>query len=209
MNWTINDQLKKLWYKFQLYINDGVFNNKPLQLRKTETDTNRLIQQCLQANTTAQYTLYEKYSRAMYSTTVRMLGNNEDAEDALQDAFVNAFKNLKRFDNRVSFGAWLKRITVNVCLNKLRQKKLNWLELDFDIPDADEDEPIEIDPAVFSEAVEKLPSGCKTVFSLKAFEGFTHEEIAQELNISLSTSKSQFIRAKKLLRFSLNKTSQL
>lgn len=174
-----------------------------------EKDTKDLIKDCLKNDQAAQFELYKRYSNAMYSTTVRMLGNNEDAEDALQDAFVNAFKHLKRFDGRVTFGAWLKRITINVCLNKLRKKQLKWLELDFDIPDEKDAEEFSIDPSALNAAIEKLPSGCKTVFTLKAFEGYKHEEIAQELNISLSTSKSQFVRAKKLLNFSLKKLVQL
>jgi RNA polymerase sigma-70 factor (ECF subfamily) len=144
----------------------------------------------------------------MYATTLRMLSNIEDAEDALQDAFVNAFNNLNKFDARVTFGAWLKRITINVCLNKLRKTKLKWLELSFEIPDeVEEDYSIDIDSV--KQAIEKLPSGCKTVFLLKTFEGYKHEDIAKELKISLSTSKSQFIRAKKLLSFSLKKFIQL
>jgi RNA polymerase sigma factor (sigma-70 family) len=178
-------------------------------LDKKEKDTNDLIKACLKNDQVAQFQLYKQYSNAMYSATVRMLGNNEDAEDALQDAFVNAFKHLKKFDGRVTFGAWLKRITINVCLNKLRKKQLKWLELDFDIPDQKEEEEFKIDSEALNAAIEKLPSGCKTVFTLKAFEGYKHEEIAQHLNISLSTSKSQFVRAKKLLNFSLKKLVQL
>lgn len=176
---------------------------------KKEKDTQDLIKACLKNNQAAQFQLYKQYSNAMYSTTVRMLGSNEDAEDALQDAFVNAFKHLKKFDGRVTFGAWLKRITINICLNILRKKKLKWLELDFDIPDKKEEEEFKIDPEALNAAIEKLPSGCKTVFTLKAFEGYKHEEIAQELKISLSTSKSQYVRAKKLLNFSLKKLVQL
>lgn len=176
---------------------------------KKEKDTKDLIKACLKHDQAAQFQLYKRYSNAMYSTTVRMLGNNEDAEDALQDAFVNAFKHLRKFDGRVTFGAWLKRITINVCLNKLRKRKLKWLELDFDIPDQREVEEFNIEPEALNAAIEKLPSGCKTIFTLKAFEGYKHEEIAQELNISLSTSKSQFVRAKKLLTFSLKKLVQL
>jgi len=90
-------------------------------LRAKEVDIKDLIQACLANNPQAQFELYSRYSKAMYSIAVRMLGNTPEAEDALQDAFVNAFKNLKKFDNRVSFGAWLRRILINVCLNKLRQ----------------------------------------------------------------------------------------
>lgn len=174
-----------------------------------DKDITALISDCLVNNKSAQFELYQRYAKAMYSTTMRMLSNTEDAEDALQEAFVNAFKNLKKFDGRVTFGAWLKRITINVCLNKLRKKQLKWLELDFDIPDAAIDEVPIIDLNELNAAIEKLPSGCKAVFTLKAFENYKHEEIAEALNISLSTSKSQFIRAKKLLSFSLKKLVQL
>lgn len=164
-----------------------------------------LIKHCLKNNPNAQKSLYDRYANAMYSTTVRILGNNQDAQEALQDSFVNAFTNLKRFDGRVTFGAWLRKITINVCLNKLRARKFELLHLDFDIPDVNSEEKLTIEPVLLNAAIEKLPSGCKAIFTLKAFEGFKHEEIAKELNISESTSKSQFVRAKKLLRLSLKK----
>lgn len=178
-------------------------------MRAKEVDIKELIQACLANNPQAQFELYSRYSKAMYSIAVRMLGNTPEAEDALQDAFVNAFKNLKKFDNRVSFGAWLRRILINVCLNKLRQKKLKWLELDFDIPVQEPLEETQINPKELHAAVEKLPSGCKAVFVLKAFEGYRHEDISKELGISLSTSKSQFIRAKKILSYSLQKLMEI
>ncbi|MFK7783509.1 MAG: RNA polymerase sigma factor [Crocinitomicaceae bacterium] len=162
-----------------------------------------LLEHCSKSDPKAQKALYERYSVAMYSTTVRILGNNRDAQEALQDSFVNAFKNLKRFDGRVTFGAWLKKITINVCLNKLRANKFELLHLDFDIADTISDEKLTLEPKLLNEAIEKLPSGCKAIFTLKAFEGFKHEEISKELNISASTSKSQFVRAKKLLQLSL------
>ena len=168
-----------------------------------------LINECLKKNAKAQHALYQKYANAMYSTAVRMLGETPEAEDALQEAFINAFRNLKKFDARVTFGAWLKRITINVCLNKLRKKKLNWLELDFDIPEETSEHEIQLDPVLLNAAIEKLPTGCRTVFTLKAIEGYKHEEIANELNISLSTSKSQYIRAKELLNYSLKKLIRL
>ncbi|MBD3636079.1 MAG: RNA polymerase sigma factor [Crocinitomicaceae bacterium] len=178
-------------------------------MEQVEIHIDSLIKQCLENNTTAQYALYEQYSSAMYSVAVRMMGNNQDAEDALQDAFVNAFQHLRKFDGRVTFGAWLRRITINVCLNKLRKQKLKWLELDFDIPDQTEQKEMIIDPGRINQAIEKLPSGCRTVFTLKAFEDYKHEEIAKALNISLSTSKSQYVRAKKLLSLSLKNLLEL
>lgn len=170
------------------------------------TETDQLIARCLNGEGAAYRQLYEQYCKALYSTSVRMLGNTQDAEDALQEAYVNIFNNLKKFDARVTFGAWAKRITINVCLNKLRKKKLRWIELDFDLAESDDQETMpEISAELLHEVIEKLPSGCKAVFVLKAFEEYRHEDIAKELKISLSTSKSQFVRAKKLLIYSLKK----
>jgi len=176
-------------------------------LEYSKLTVEELIEQCLKNNIHAQKSLYNRYSQAMYSTTVRILGNNEDAQEALQDSFVNAFTSLKRFDGQATFGAWLKRITINVCLNKLRARKFELLHLDFDVPEEDSEEELTIKPEMLNSAIEKLPSGCKAIFTLKAFEGFKHQEISKELNISESTSKSQYIRAKKLLRLSLKKVN--
>jgi RNA polymerase sigma factor (sigma-70 family) len=178
-------------------------------VKENEPDINALVRQCLNGNTVAQHALYERYSRAMHSTAVRILGQNEDAEDALQESFVKAFLKLNSFTGSASFGAWLKRITINECLNRLRKKKLEWPDLNFDIADERDDEPLDIDAAELNDLIAKLPSGCKTVFCLKAIEDYSHEEISVELNISLSTSKSQFARAKELLHFSLKKRVKL
>lgn len=195
--------------RFQLFREVVVFKNKRDVLEKVKDNTEDLIKQCLLNDISAQNELYNRYCRAMYSTAVRMMGNNEDAKEALQDAFVRAFKHLRKFDGRVTFGAWMRKITINVCLNRLKKKNLKWIELDFEISDDHPEEPLQIDPALLNDAIEKLPSGCRTVFTLKAIEGFKHEEIAKELNISLSTSKSQFVRARKLLHLSLKKLIQI
>lgn len=168
-----------------------------------------LIQRCLGHDRAAQYELYGRYSQAMYSTAVRILGQTDEAEDALQESFFNAFTNLNKYKGSASFGAWLKRITVNVCLNKLRKRKLKWIELDFDLVEEEHDVQPDLDVKRINEVIQKLPTGCRAVFVLKAIEGYSHEEIADELKISLSTSKSQYIRAKNLLSLSLKRVIEL
>lgn len=162
-----------------------------------------LIKKCIKNDSKAQFELYNKYAQAMYSLSVRILGNNDDAQDALQDSFIKAFKSIPTFDGRVTFGAWLRKITINTCLNKLRKNKLQWVELQQEFPEEVNNHELKIDEFKLNKAIERLPKGCRAIFTLKAIEGLEHQEIANYLNISISTSKSQFKRAKELLRQTL------
>lgn len=165
----------------------------------------RLIEGCLKKQNLSQKALYDHYSKAMFNVAVRILGTVPEAEDALQESFIKMFNNLSKFDGRVTFGAWFKRITINECLNRLRKNNINWMEINKDIPEEQpEEKEVIFSPEKLNEAIAKLPDGCRAVFTLKAFEEYKHEEIAESLNISLSTSKSQFVRAKKLLQQSLS-----
>ena len=165
----------------------------------------QLIKGCLNKEKLPQKALYDQYSKAMFNVAVRILGTVPEAEDALQESYIKMFTNLSKYDGRVTFGAWFKRITINECLNRLRKNKINWLEIDQDIPqEQPEEKEVVITTEILNSAIAKLPDGCRAVFTLKAFEEYKHEEIAESLSISLSTSKSQFVRAKKLLQQSLN-----
>ena len=154
----------------------------------------------------AQSRLYQLYSRAMYNICTRMLGDPAAAEDALQEAFVNAFRKLHLFEGRSSFGAWLKRIVINKCLSILNKKQLFTEPIDERVmqePDGgghDGGYAMDLTPTQVHEAIKGLPEGCRVVFTLYQLEGYDHQEIASILDVSVSTSKSQFHRAKKLLR---------
>ena len=164
----------------------------------------RLIEGCLKKQNLSQKALYDQYSKAMFNVAVRILGTVPEAEDALQESFIKMFNSLSKFDGRVSFGAWFKRITINECLNRLRKNKLNWMEIKEDIPETTTEEKEGVfTPEKLNQAISNLPDGCRAVFTLKAFEEYKHDEIAESLGISLSTSKSQFVRAKKLLKQTL------
>lgn len=164
----------------------------------------QLIKGCLKNQKLSQKALYDQYSKAMFNVAVRILATTPEAEDALQESFIKMFNNLSKFDGRVSFGAWFKRIVINECLNRLRKNNINWLEIDQDIPEErQEEKEVVFTTEKLNQAISNLPDGCKAVFTLKAFEEYKHEEIANSLGISLSTSKSQFVRAKKLLQQSL------
>lgn len=170
-----------------------------------------LVEACKKGDRTAQFRIYNLYSRAMYNLSIRMLGDKATAEDALQEAFVNAFKNIHRFEGRSSFGAWLKRIVVNKCLSILQKRKMFFESIDervMEIEQEKEEETYiwsEIPPAKVHQEIKKLPEGCRVIFNLYQLEGYDHQEIGEILGVSVSTSKSQYHRAKKLLRERLSR----
>lgn len=161
-----------------------------------------LIEECRQGNSRAQFSLYHQYSKAMYNLAFRILNNREDAEDVLQETFTDCFIMLNSFRFESTFGAWLKRILVNRCINHLKKRKalLTFCdEFPVDIYDEDE-ENTEYDLGKIHDGIQKLPDGYRIIFTLYLLEGYDHEEISQILGITESTSKSQYSRAKQKLR---------
>ena len=132
-----------------------------------------------------------------------MTGNMAHAEDVLQDAFIIAFKNLKVLKQAGAFGGWLKQIVVNACISHCK-RSFNWKELDEVQHDMIADETTEwwttISLSLVHAEIKKLPDGCRQIFVLYAMEDNTHKAIAEQLGISEGTSKSQYHRAKKILR---------
>jgi RNA polymerase sigma-70 factor (ECF subfamily) len=134
-----------------------------------------------------------------------MINQQEEAEDVLQEAFTYAFMRLSSFRFESSFGAWLKRIVVNTCINQLKKRRLELVYTDSTYDVLPEEEVIDYGEINFEvekvrKAIEKLPEGYRVVFSLYLLEGYDHKEIAEIMNISESTSKSQFLRAKKKIK---------
>ncbi len=163
-----------------------------------------IIEKSKKGNTRAQYNLYNKYAKAMYNISYRIMGTTEEAEDMLQDAFTEAFRKIHTFRYESAFGAWLKRIVVNRCINEIKRKKANldFFEdmTSFEVDDRKEEElpPLSID--AIRKAMEFLPQGNRLIFSLYLLEGYDHREIAQILNTSESNSKSQYMRAKRKIK---------
>jgi len=159
-----------------------------------------LITDSIKGSNKARYQLYQLYSKAMFNVCFRMMNSREDAEDMLQETFIQAFQKLETFRNESSFGTWLKTITIHTCINALNKRKLDLKYFDeMHRFDAVEEEPEE---ALYTtenivEAMNQLPEGGRIVFSLYLLEGYDHGEIAQILNITESTSKTQFMRAKR------------
>lgn len=140
----------------------------------------------------------------MYNVAYRIVGSREEAEDVLQEAFTDCFRKIGTYRSESTFGAWLKKIVINKCINRLRKREAEVVYLDDWAPleRADEEAPPEPwpDPAMIARAVEKLPDGYRIVFSLYLLEGYDHSEISQILGISESTSKTQYLRAKDKLK---------
>jgi len=165
-----------------------------------------IIEQSKRGNVKAQYELYNRYAKAMLNTSYRMMGSVEEAEDMLQEAFTDAFRRLESFRHESTFGAWLKRIVVNKCINEIKRKKAALVFVDdlsdygFNQEDEIDYESIGLDVQSVKRAMDKLPAGSRIIFSLYLLEGYDHREIAQILGVSESNSKSQYMRAKRRIK---------
>ena len=130
-----------------------------------------------------------------------MMNNREEAEDMLQEAFTQAFLKLHTFRHESAFGSWLKRIVINICINAINKKRIELAYLEDnnrkDIVEEEQEEEVQYDVKSIKDAMQQLPEGGRMIFSLYLLEGYDHVEIAQILNITESTSKSQFMRAKR------------
>jgi len=167
----------------------------------------KIIEASKTGDSRAQYRLYQLYSKAMYNVCMRIMNNREDAEDMLQESFTEAFIKLDTFRYEATFGAWLKRIVVNRCLNHLKRRNPEISTVD-DLISYDQEEvqfeDNELDINKIQRAIEKLPDGYRVIFSLYLLEGYDHGEIAHIMGITESTSKTQLHRAKAKLKELLN-----
>ncbi len=171
-----------------------------------KTDIHRhVIERSRQNDRKAQYELYRLYAGAMLNVAYRLTGSREEAEDMLQEAFCDAFRRLDSFRFESTFGAWLKRIVINRCINEIKRRKVE-LEFFDEMPAAREsmaeehysEEGLNVDR--IKKAMVKLPKGSRMIFSLYLLEGYDHKEIADILDISESNSKMQYKRAKSRIR---------
>lgn len=157
-----------------------------------------LVSRCIDGDMSAYRQLYNRYVKAMYNTALRIVNSPTDAEDILQEAFTDAFLQLKRFENRSTFGAWLRQIVIYKSISFLKKKKISFAELDShsDIADAVNEERVWYTTETIREAIQGLPDGYRTVLSLYLFEGYDHEEIAETLGVTNTTVRTQYMRAR-------------
>ena len=172
-----------------------------------------LVRRCKQGDAGAFEELYRAHSARLYSLLLRMVGAAEDAEDLLQDVFLQAHRKLDSFRGESSLGTWLYRLAVNQCLDYLRgrQSKMTRVTESFEDEAVQEPaSPAPVIPAAISRvdlerAIARLPEGCRLAFVLHDVEGFAHHEVAGLLGISEGTSKSQVHKARLRLRTLLSR----
>jgi len=168
-----------------------------------------LVAKCKRGDVQSHETLYRQYAKAMFNTSLRIVNNASDAEDVLQESFASAFQHLDRFDYSSTFGAWLKRIVVNNSINALRKKKLAFIDIsdcnagEMKDTEAPDEEDIQLKVEAIKKAMVLLPNGYRSVLSLLLFEGYDYEETGEILNISPSTVRTQYHRAKQKLLHTL------
>jgi len=169
----------------------------------------QLVAQCINGNYRAQKKLYQQYSGLMMGVAMRYSSCKQEAEDVLQDAFITVFTKLKDYNNTGPLGAWIRRIVVNTSLMRLRKNKHNKMHIQMDeslaIEEVSENALSKIAAEELMLKIQKLAPGFRMIFNLYAIEGYTHLEISKELGISVGTSKSQYSRARAILKIMIAK----
>ncbi|GLB52013.1 hypothetical protein NBRC110019_10520 [Neptunitalea chrysea] len=166
-----------------------------------------IIEKCKNNDRKAQVQLYNNYCNGMFHVAYRFLKSVEDAEDAMQEAFVKAFKKLHQYNSEVPFGAWLKRIVINHCLDQLKYDKNKIESIEDQLY-----EPVEVENEEFSEAwllevkesimeaIERLSEKYRIVVLLFLVEGYDHKEISEILGITETASRTKLLRGKRKLQ---------
>jgi RNA polymerase sigma factor (sigma-70 family) len=166
-----------------------------------------LIQGCIRKDKNAQHTLFEKYAGILMSICRRYAGDQHEAEDMLQDAFISIFSHINQFKFAGSFEGWLKRITVNAAIKILQKRNIKVIGIT-----NDQNELVSPDFNILSDLntedllklINQLPDGYRIIFNLYVIEGYSHDEIAAMLKIKTATSRSQLSKAKAILKDKIN-----
>jgi RNA polymerase sigma factor (sigma-70 family) len=185
-----------------------MFKSKVQHKTSTSTATDDwpgLVRACLASDRGAQRRLYDAFKGKLFGVCQRYASSRQEAEDLLQEGFVQVFRDLHQYRGEGSLEGWIRRVVVRVALQQLRQQKLQYVALDdrgieqlaeqHDLPAFDEDMTRHL-----LRLLHEMPPGFRAVLNLYVFEGYTHREIGEALGISEGTSKSQYLRAKEYLR---------
>ncbi|MBC3847054.1 RNA polymerase sigma factor [Winogradskyella echinorum] len=160
----------------------------------------KLIQLCKKGNEVAQMQVYDKYAQAMFTIACRYLINEEDAKDAMQEGFLKAFVNMDSYKPDATFGAWLKRIIINQCLDVLKKRKIEFSNDEVENLKVVDDDNWDFDNSISKQnilnAIEQLNEKHKIVVQLYLVEGYDHEEISEILEIPIKTSRTHLRRGK-------------
>lgn len=186
--------LKASLFKQQASFN---YNRKPA-IVLTEQE---LIKGCIKQNPLCQRMLFDQYAGKFMTVCLRYANDAMEAEDMLQDGFVRIFNNIHQFKFEGSFEGWMRRIVVNVCLKQLQKKKLYFSEIkEYSGPALEASAYTSLGEEDLMKLISNLPDGYRIVFNMNVIEGYSHEEIANMLSIQPSTSRSQLVKARKMLQ---------
>lgn len=170
-----------------------------------------LVSGVLRGSPAHQTALYRQFSVPMFRVVLRFARDKAEAEDMLQDGFIRVFRDMAQFRGEGALGGWIRRIMVNTALSHLRKQR-DFLRDTGDFSPfeskfrTEEDFAANLDAETLMKYLQKLPPGYRAVFNLYAVEGFSHEEIAEQLGISIGTSKSQLFKAREYLKKMLDKS---
>jgi RNA polymerase sigma-70 factor (ECF subfamily) len=173
-----------------------------LEIQKSRTEED-LIKGCKAKEALAQRLVFERYAGKMFALCIRYIKDRSEAEEIMIGGFTKVFEKVNQFKSEGSFEGWIRRIMVNESLIYLRKNKNMYLEVD--ISEADREPNFqtletELEAEDLMKMIQELPMGYRTVFNLYAIEGYSHQEIADQLGINVNTSKSQLSRARKILQ---------
>ncbi|HVZ25951.1 MAG TPA: sigma-70 family RNA polymerase sigma factor [Sediminibacterium sp.] len=167
------------------------------------TDEYELIQGCIRQDSRSQRVLFDRYAGKMMGVCLRYANDSMEAEDMLQDAFIKVFQYIGQFKFEGAFEGWIRRIVVNTAIRHLEKKKLHFKDIDENgpqTPQIDAQAYTQLNQAELLKLISQLPEGYRLVFNLNAIEGYSHEEIAEMLHIQPGTSRSQLVKARKMLQ---------
>ncbi len=170
----------------------------------------QLARACVNGNEKAQKRLFEKYSGQMMAVCLRYGSDHQEAEDMFQDGFIKVFQKLEKYNGKGALGAWIRRTIVNNALDQIRKNKrendhVSQYEVEFKLENQGHVEPFDDDQPKLSNArltnlIQEMPPGYRTVFNMYVVEEYSHKEIAEQMGISESTSKTQYRKAKAYMR---------
>ena len=166
-------------------------------------DDKSLIKGCIKGDRKSQRVLYERYSERLFVVSMRYCRSDQEAEDVLQESFIKIYNKIDSFRGESSLFYWMKRVLVRTALNHQRSKLYMYPMVDVANISMSMDERVSLADFRLEELmamIRKLPTGCSVIFNLYAIEGYTHKEVAEMLEISEGTSKSQYSRARNLLQ---------
>lgn len=164
----------------------------------------QLVKACLHGDGASQRALYEQHKIPMFRICLRYADSRQDAEDYLQEGFVKVFKDLGQFRMEGPLGAWIRKVMINTILQQLRKRRITFSNAELSDLEGkyhtEGDIPGNLDAQMLTNYIQALPDGYRTVFNMFAVEGFTHQEIADTMGITVGTSKSQLSKARAMLK---------